>query len=243
MVSMAQFRIFWKEQLPGDGRCGCLAEETAGAVFAVDAIDNKPERTIANARSRGHLLYTGGVDGTRLRAAGRGNACKRFPSCPAGSHAGGSLHSAQRKTPAYAGVLLLLAEWTGLEPATPGVTGRYSNQLNYHSLTAETFACAVRTGWWVLRGSNSRPTPCKGAALPTELSTRCLASCIESRRATLCPKRGEVYLNSFRISSALEKFLKKIADRPPHKLRRTGNSAKMQEKAAHAKTRSARRRS
>jgi hypothetical protein len=30
-------------------------------------------------------------------------------------------------------LLLLLAEWTGLEPATPGVTGRYSNQLNYHS--------------------------------------------------------------------------------------------------------------
>ena len=26
-----------------------------------------------------------------------------------------------------------LAERTGLEPATPGVTGRYSNQLNYHS--------------------------------------------------------------------------------------------------------------
>ncbi len=29
---------------------------------------------------------------------------------------------------------LYLAEWTGLEPATPCVTGRYSNQLNYHSL-------------------------------------------------------------------------------------------------------------
>ena len=29
---------------------------------------------------------------------------------------------------------LVLAEWTGLEPATPGVTGRYSNRLNYHSL-------------------------------------------------------------------------------------------------------------
>jgi hypothetical protein len=28
---------------------------------------------------------------------------------------------------------LKMAEWTGLEPATPGVTGRYSNQLNYHS--------------------------------------------------------------------------------------------------------------
>ncbi len=26
-----------------------------------------------------------------------------------------------------------MAEWTGLEPATPGVTGRYSNQLNYQS--------------------------------------------------------------------------------------------------------------
>ena len=26
---------------------------------------------------------------------------------------------------------IYMAEWTGLEPATPGVTGRYSNQLNY----------------------------------------------------------------------------------------------------------------
>ena len=29
-----------------------------------------------------------------------------------------------------------LAERTGLEPATPGVTGRYSNQLNYRSAAA-----------------------------------------------------------------------------------------------------------
>ena len=35
-----------------------------------------------------------------------------------------------------------LAEWTGLEPATPGVTGRYSNQLNYHSCVG---ASASRT--------------------------------------------------------------------------------------------------
>ena len=34
----------------------------------------------------------------------------------------------------------MLAEWTGLEPATPGVTGRYSNQLNYHSNNLKTFA-------------------------------------------------------------------------------------------------------
>ena len=29
-----------------------------------------------------------------------------------------------------------MAERTGLEPATPGVTGRYSNQLNYRSTAA-----------------------------------------------------------------------------------------------------------
>ena len=30
-------------------------------------------------------------------------------------------------------MLSSLAVWTGLEPATPCVTGRYSNQLNYHT--------------------------------------------------------------------------------------------------------------
>ena len=35
--------------------------------------------------------------------------------------------------PSYCRDSGLVAEWTGLEPATPGVTGRYSNQLNYHS--------------------------------------------------------------------------------------------------------------
>ncbi len=29
---------------------------------------------------------------------------------------------------------MFLAVWTGLEPATPCVTGRYSNQLNYHTI-------------------------------------------------------------------------------------------------------------
>ena len=36
-----------------------------------------------------------------------------------------------------------LAEWTGLEPATPGVTGRYSNQLNYHSTLSRTGQLAL----------------------------------------------------------------------------------------------------
>ena len=35
----------------------------------------------------------------------------------------------------------VLAELTGLEPATPGVTGRYSNQLNYHSLVLRKLNC------------------------------------------------------------------------------------------------------
>jgi hypothetical protein len=34
---------------------------------------------------------------------------------------------------------LMLAERTGLEPATPGVTGRYSNQLNYRSVFTDRF--------------------------------------------------------------------------------------------------------
>ena len=37
------------------------------------------------------------------------------------------------KTGPKARFLNVLAERTGLEPATPGVTGRYSNQLNYRS--------------------------------------------------------------------------------------------------------------
>src|SRR5690554_7727268 len=56
-----------------------------------------------------------------------------------------------------------MAQWTGLEPATPGVTGRYSNQLNYH--------CATPQEWWVMTGSNRRPSACKADALPAELIT------------------------------------------------------------------------
>ncbi len=57
-----------------------------------------------------------------------------------------------------------MAQWTGLEPATPGVTGRYSNQLNYHCAILERL-------WWVMTGSNRRPSACKADALPAELIT------------------------------------------------------------------------
>ena len=64
-----------------------------------------------------------------------------------------------------------LAERTGFEPATPGVTGRYSNQLNYRSV--RNAASQDSRPWWVLQGSNLRPTACKAVALPTELNTPC----------------------------------------------------------------------
>ena len=62
-----------------------------------------------------------------------------------------------------------MAERTGFEPATPGVTGRYSNQLNYRSALYYYFK---PTHWWVMTGSNRRPSACKADALPTELITQ-----------------------------------------------------------------------
>jgi hypothetical protein len=37
------------------------------------------------------------------------------------------------KAPESSGAFLKMAERTGLEPATSGVTGQHSNQLNYRS--------------------------------------------------------------------------------------------------------------
>ncbi len=54
-----------------------------------------------------------------------------------------------------------MARRTRLELATPGVTGRYSNQLNYRRAFKK---------WWSLVDSNHWHPPCKGGALPTELS-------------------------------------------------------------------------
>ena len=39
-------------------------------------------------------------------------------------------------------MLFLLAVWTGLEPATPCVTGMYSNQLNYQTIALLLRRCA-----------------------------------------------------------------------------------------------------
>ena len=45
----------------------------------------------------------------------------------------GDTQGAHTKKGVAATPFLNLAERTGLEPATPGVTGRYSNHLNYRS--------------------------------------------------------------------------------------------------------------
>ncbi len=48
-----------------------------------------------------------------------------------------------------------VAERTGLEPATPGVTGRYSNQLNYRSAAIYFLFLAAHSQGSVLIASTS----------------------------------------------------------------------------------------
>ncbi len=53
----------------------------------------------------------------------------------------------------------MLAEWTGLEPATPDVTGRYSNQLNYHSIPAAKPVLASQQEGRIISTFVARATP------------------------------------------------------------------------------------
>ena len=71
---------------------------------------------------RGEILLRG------LSQENRGQLT-RIPSIPVESQIIGSLRSLKQRRPHKVGIMFL-AERTGLEPATPGVTGRYSNQLN-----------------------------------------------------------------------------------------------------------------
>ncbi len=64
-----------------------------------------------------------------------------------------------------------MAQRTGLEPATPGVTGRYSNRLNYRCASAG-LSSVSRKSWWLMTGSNRRPPACDAGALPAELISR-----------------------------------------------------------------------
>ncbi len=81
--------------------------------------------------ARGGLFHSfGGADGTRLHPAGRGCACMRIPSSPAGSRAGGFLHSAVTRPQA-------------------GATGN----ANEKARTRRAFSFVWRSG----RDSNPRP--------------------------------------------------------------------------------------
>src|SRR5881275_1254617 len=61
---------------------------------------------------------------------------------------------------------------TGLEPATSGVTGRRSNQLNY-SPAKNQLSGGIPTTWWEVRDLNPRPPACKAGALTAELTSLC----------------------------------------------------------------------
>ena len=54
----------------------------------------------------------------------------------------------------------------GLEPPTPALSTRCSNQLSYEPKFKKEF------NWWSRSGSNRRPPECKSGALPTELRPR-----------------------------------------------------------------------
>ena len=129
----------------------------------------------------------------------------------------------------------MLAERTGLEPATPGVTGRYSNQLNYRSVYSDRYFDRHRDAWWALRGSNSRPNPCKGSALPTELSAHLggfyLTLVIASEEARIIEGGFQGLQGFFEKNS---KISCRPKNRGPEGRARTGTSACVVIKTSHA---------
>ena len=98
-----------------------------------------------------------------------------------------------------------MARRTGLEPATPGVTGRYSNQLSYHR--ASTVKDNEKEIWWVMTESNRRHSACKADALPTELITR--AQNCEDAIKPKNPDARKIYLPIIRYPPVSTSFQRK----------------------------------
>ena len=73
------------------------------------------------------LKHKGLQAGTELPVASRSPVC-----CPLFPCSRSQMPESKKAFP-IGKAFELVAERTGLEPATPGVTGRYSNQLNYRS--------------------------------------------------------------------------------------------------------------
>ncbi|CAI8948429.1 hypothetical protein EMIT0158MI4_30473 [Burkholderia ambifaria] len=86
----------------------------------------------------GRIEHRAGVKNASRHDSAVAGGCNRefLVAAPASGHE----RKTQMKKPAQGGLLHFLAERTGLEPATPGVTGRYSNQLNYRSSVASCLA-------------------------------------------------------------------------------------------------------
>ena len=70
---------------------------------------------------------------------------------------------------------LHLVGLVGLEPTTPALSTRCSNQLSY-SPTYLLLLCK----WWRLPGSNRSPPACKAGALPDELNPHLFGSLLHS---------------------------------------------------------------
>ena len=62
----------------------------------------------------------------------------------------------------------------GLEPTTPALSRRCSNQLSYGPAQDS----RLSVGWWSRTGSNRRPSACKADALPTELRPLAKRGCV-----------------------------------------------------------------
>ena len=76
--------------------------------------------------------------GEKFAAGGTATGRDARQRPPAWRSAGGVGRTKEKAQSGWALGYSILAEWTGLEPATPGVTGRYSDQLNYHSVLLPT---------------------------------------------------------------------------------------------------------
>ncbi len=100
-----------------------------------------------------------------------------------------------------------MAERTGLEPATPGVTGRYSNRLNYRSLVLLARR-AVRTRGEPRRRSKARP------AGPGSCRDRQRGNPLWYPKLSLACN-ADLRAGRGRQTQALERTSVRLADRPP----------------------------
>ena len=61
-----------------------------------------------------------------------------------------------------------------MEPILNRPAGHEHLALRRSACQAHGATSTEREGWWAEQGSNLRPQPCKGCALPAELSARAL---------------------------------------------------------------------